>query len=189
MEGIHFHPLTPEQWQNFVQLFGSKGACGGCWCMYWKLGHQEFKSRQGTANQLAQKAIVESGIVPGILAFKDDTPVGWIAVEPRSAYATLARSRILKPLDEVPVWSVTCFFVARNYRRRGITIQLLHAAVDFARSKGGKVVEGYPIAPHENKKYPAAFAYTGLVSAYLQAGFHEAGRRSLTRPIMRRNLE
>jgi GNAT superfamily N-acetyltransferase len=157
--------------------------------MFWKLPRKDFEAMQGETNRLAQQSIVASGRVPGILAYVDGVPAGWIAVEPRSEYPGLARSRILKPLDEIPVWSVPCFFVDKKYRGEGLTIGLLEAAVAHVKSRGGKVVEGYPVEPRAGGKMPPVFVYTGLASTFRQAGFTEAERRSETRPIMRRVIE
>ena len=157
--------------------------------MYWKLGRMDFARGQGEPNRLAQRTIVESGCLPGLLAFVDGIPAGWIAVEPRAQYPTLARSRILKPLDDITVWSVTCFFVAKAYRGMGLTLSLLEAAIEHTKAGGGSVLEGYPVDPRVDVRYPAAFAYTGLLSAFLQTGFVEVGRRSATRPIMRRTIQ
>ncbi len=182
-------PLTPDRWDDFEQLFGPRGACAGCWCMFWKQSKWETGIEAGAANRQAQKLIVASGTVPGLLAYLDGVPAGWIAIEPRDQYPRLAHSRILKPLDDVPVWSVPCFFVGRKYRGQGLTVALLKAAMDHVARHGGKVVEGYPTEPRQPGKAPPVFVYTGLASAFLQAGFTEAGRRSPTRPIMRYTIE
>jgi GNAT superfamily N-acetyltransferase len=176
-------PLTPDLWTDFEHLFGPRGATGGCWCMFWKLRGKAFDENKGEPNRQMQKSIVESGTVPGLLAFENDEPVGWIAVEPRSAYPKLAHSRILKPVDEEDVWSVTCFFVAKQARRQGLTVDLLKAAVDYVRERGGKILEGYPV--ETRKEMPAPFIYTGTAAAFQNAGFVEVARRSETRPIMR----
>ncbi len=156
--------------------------------MYWKLPNKEFEANQGEGNRRAQESIVQSRHVPGLLAYVDGVPAGWIAVEPRPNYPRLARSRVLAPVDEQPVWSVTCFFVAKEYRRQGLTVALLDTAADFVRERGGKIVEGYPTEPREPLA-PAAFVYTGLASAFRKAGFKEVARRSETRPIMRYTIE
>ncbi len=152
--------------------------------MYWKLKHSEFEVRKGEGNRIAMKASVESGEVPGILAYSEKEPIAWCAVEPRENYSKLSRSRILKKIDDTPVWSIVCFFVARGYRNQGITVQLLRAAIEYVDQQGGKVLEGYPVEPKKDRM-PAAFAYTGLASAFRKAGFVECARRSETRPIMR----
>jgi GNAT superfamily N-acetyltransferase len=181
-----FHPLTPDLWADFERLFGPRGACGGCWCTFWKLRGKAYEENTGEPARQMQKSVVDSGIVPGLLAFTGDEPVGWIAVEPRSAYERLAHSRILKPVDEAEVWSVTCFFVAKQARRQGLTVELLKVAVKYVNEQGGKIVEGYPV--DTDKEMPAAFIYHGTASAFHQAGFVEAARRSDTRPIMRYSL-
>jgi GNAT superfamily N-acetyltransferase len=179
-----FHPLTPEIWSDFEKLFGPRGACCGCWCMYWRLSRTQFNEQQGDLNHRNIKALVDSGNIPGILAYSDGEPVGWCSIAPREEFTTLARSRVLKPVDALPVWSVVCFFVSRHQRRKGLTIQLLKAAVEYARSNGARIVEGYPVEPKAGKS-PDVFVYTGLTSAFKQAGFTEVLRRSATRPIMR----
>ena len=180
---LSFHPLVPQRWADFEKLFGPHGACGGCWCMFWKLRGKAFEENTGDSARQMQKFNVESGVVPGLLAYTDDQPVGWIAVEPRSAYVKLAHSRVLNPVDDQPVWSVTCFFVERKYRRQGLTVALLRAAVDYVCERGGKIVEGYPIDTKQD--LPAPFVYTGTASAFQQAGFIEVARNSPTRPIFR----
>ena len=179
------HPLTPERWDEFVELFGARGAAGGCWCMWWRLTKREFDARRGTPNRRAMKAIVDAGRAPGLLAYLDDRPVGWCAVAPREEFPRLERSRILRPVDGQPVWSVVCLYVHRSYRRRGVATGLLGAAVDHVRRQGGRIVEGYAVEP-AGGEVPDLFAYHGPASAYRSAGFREVARRSPTRPIMRK---
>jgi GNAT superfamily N-acetyltransferase len=179
-----FHPVISKNWPDFEKLFGKNGACGGCWCMWWKLTRSEFEKKKGAGNKRAIKHIIHLGKVPGILAYVGGEPVGWCAVEPRANYPTLERSRVLKPVDDQPVWSVVCFFIAKPYRRKGVTVKLLEAAIEYVRKKGGKIVEGYPVEPKKGTTADA-FAYTGLASAFRKAGFVEVLRRSPTRPIMR----
>ena len=179
-----FHPLTPERWADFEKLFGPRGATGGCWCMYWRLPRTQYEEQHGELNRRNMKALVDSGNIPGILAYSDGEPVGWCSIAPREEFTTLSRSRVLKPVDDQPVWSVVCFFVARGQRHKGLTVQLLKAAVEYARANGARIIEGYPVEPKEGKS-PDVFVYTGLFSAFKQAGFSEVLRRSETRPIMR----
>jgi len=181
---LEFRPLTGERWPDLEALFGERGACGGCWCMLWRVQRSVFESQKGAGNRAALKAIVTAGEVPGILAYAEGVPVGWCAVAPRSCYPALDRSRLLKPVDDRPVWSVTCLFIAKPYRNRGVSVQLLRAAVEHVQERGGALVEGYPVEPRQ-KPMPAAFAWTGIASAFLAAGFTECARRSETRPIMR----
>ena len=181
----HFAPLTPDRWPDLEKLFGPRGACGGCWCMYWRLTRPEFAAGQGAGNRRAFRRLVGSGVVPGILAYMGGEPAGWCAIEPRAAYPRLARSRILAPVDDAPVWSISCFFIDRRYRRQGLSVQLLEAAVRHARACGARLVEGYPIESGKGN-VPAAFAWTGLTAAFRAAGFVEVARRSARQPVMRR---
>ncbi len=183
-ESLEFHALTPERWADFEDLFGERGAAGGCWCMWWRLTKREFDAQKGEGNRRAMKAIVDASRVPGILAYHKGQPVGWCSVAPRGEFPRLERSRILEPLDEQPVWSVVCFFVAKPYRRRGVAKRLLQAAVEYVKSRGGRIVEGYAVEPKKGST-PDLFAYHGLAAMFRSVGFKEVGRRSGTRPIMR----
>jgi len=181
---LSFSPLTADCWNDFKDLFGKRGACGGCWCMYWRLKRAEFNQKKGEGNRRLMQRMVKDGIVPGILAFAGKIPVGWCAVAPRADYPVLNNSRILRPVDEQTVWSIVCFFIRKEYRNQGISIALIKAAVEFVRQQNGTIVEAYPVEPKKGIM-PAVFAYTGLASAFLKAGFKEVARRSETRPIMR----
>jgi GNAT superfamily N-acetyltransferase len=182
-----FHPLTPDRWPDLERVFGAKGACGGCWCMWWRASPSEFRRGKGAGNRRAFRRLVTGGLEPGILAYDArGTPVGWCAIAPRKEYPRLDRSRILAPVDDRQVWSVTCFFIAREHRRRGLSRALLEAAVRFAAERGARIVEGYPVEPRARQ--PDPFVWTGLASAFRRAGFREVARRSPTRPIMRRRV-
>jgi GNAT superfamily N-acetyltransferase len=183
-----FLPLTYERWKDIEVLFGERGACAGCWCMYWRQSHKEFDQKKGEGNRIALKRLVKGKAQTGIIAYDNKIPVGWIAFAPREQYPRLESSRILKPVDEKPVWSVVCFFIEKKYRRQGLTVGLLNEAVKYTKKNGGKILEGYPIEPGTDN-YAPAFAYTGLASAFKKAGFEEAARRSDTRPIMQKVLK
>jgi GNAT superfamily N-acetyltransferase len=185
LSDLTIRPVTPELWPDVDRLFGPRGACGGCWCMWWKLPRKEFEAHKGEGNRLALWAEIEAGVVPGLLAYVGSEPVAWVAVAAREAYPTLERSRVLKRVDAEPVWSVVCFFVARQWRKKGITGQLLEAAARYAGDHGARIVEGYPVEPKKGSTADA-FAYTGLFSSFHKAGFEEVARRSATRPIMRK---
>jgi GNAT superfamily N-acetyltransferase len=182
---LEFHALTPKRWPDLEKLFGERGACGGCWCMAWRHRRADFEKGKGDGNKRAFRKLVAGNARPGILAYDGNEPIGWCALAPRKVYSYLERSRVLAPVDDQSVWSITCLFVARPYRRQGVSVRLLKAAADLARKKGAKIVEGYPVEPY-SRAMPAAFAWTGLVSAFQKAGFKEVLRRSKTRPIMRK---
>jgi len=155
--------------------------------MYWKRTRSEFECAKGEGNRRALRALVRRGAIPGLLAYAGGNPVGWCSLEPRSRFTALERSRILAPVDDAEVWSVPCFFVARGWRRRGVTVALLKAAAKHAAARGATMIEGYPTAPKRGA-LADAFAWTGIVGAFEKAGFREVARRSPTRPIMRRRV-
>jgi GNAT superfamily N-acetyltransferase len=185
-QSIEFHPLTPEKWDDLERLFGKRGASGGCWCMYWRQTGAEFGKMRGEPNRLAFKSLVESGTVPGVLAYQGSEPAGWCAIGPRESYSRLERTKVLAPVDTQPAWSVTCFYVAKQHRRKGLMRGLLNAAIDWAGKNGARIIESYPFDLPAGVRSSAA--YTGVVLVYLEKGFVEAIRRSPRRPIMRKYL-
>ena len=183
---LQTHPLTPARWADFAKLFGKNGACAGCWCLWWRLPRAQWLAQKGKGNRQAMQALVKSGQPTGVLAYVAGRVAGWCAVAPRADFSRLANSRVLQPVDDKPVWSVTCFFVAREFRRRGVTVALLAAAANFARGHGATWLEGYPTEPARDQ--PDAFVFTGLASAFRKTKFREVARRSPSRPIFRRRL-
>lgn len=182
------YPLTADRWADLEDLFGPRGACAGCWCTFFKLGHREFKLFAGEpAHQMQQNWVIE-GFVPGLLAYDGGQAVGWMAIEPREAYPRLARSRVMRAVDDQPVWSVTCFYTRKSHRRQGVTVALLRAGVAYARQMGGKIVEGYPTEARSGSQ-PDPFVFTGLAGAFAQAGFSEVARFSPNRPIFRISVD
>lgn len=178
---LKIYSATADRWRDLEALFGPRGACAGCWCMFWRLRRSQFDKQKGIKNKRALKKLVESDATPGLLAYSNGEPAGWCALAPREDYPVLENSRVLARVDDQPVWSVVCFFVAKAHRRSGVTVQ-------YAAKRGAKIVEGYPVEPKKNAM-PDVFAYTGLAAAFGKAGFKEVARRSATRPIMRRVLD
>jgi GNAT superfamily N-acetyltransferase len=156
--------------------------------MWWRLTKAQFDAQKGEGNRKAMKAIVDSGQVPGILAYHRGEPVAWCSVAPRGHFPRLERSRLLRPIDREPVWSVVCFFVSRPHRRSGVATRLLRAAVAYAKTKGARIVEGYPVELKQ-RRYPDLFAYHGVASAFRRVGFKEAAHPSETRLVMRYAVE
>lgn len=181
---LSFRPATASRWSDVEELFGERGACGGCWCLYWRLPRGQWSAGKGAKNKNAFKKIVTANEKPGVLAYAGREPIAWCAVAPRDKFLSLARSRVLKPVDDQAVWSITCLFVKKPWRRRGVSVALLRAAVEFATNEGARIVEGYPTTP-TMEKTPDPFVFMGLPSAFKAAGFKEVARRSATRPIMR----
>ncbi|HEX3147836.1 MAG TPA: GNAT family N-acetyltransferase [Gemmataceae bacterium] len=178
------HPVTPDRWDDFELLFGERGACAGCWCTFWRRPRAEYEQQKGDGNRRFMLQVVNDGPPPGLLGYLGNEPVGWCSVAPREDFSGLTRSRILRPMDDKPVWSISCFFVRKDQRRKGLSVQLLKAAIEHVKSEGGTIVEGYPVEP-KTEKAPDPFVWHGLASAFLAAGFKEVARRSDTRPIMR----
>ena len=134
---------------------------------------------------MAMKQIVESGEVPGIMVYRKSEPAGWCSVAPRERFHSLNRSPVLKKLDDIPVWSLVCFFVAKEYRGGGVMGDLVSAAIDYVRNQGGKIIEAYPSRPRGRRLAPVT-SFMGLPSVYEKAGFKECARPSESKIIMRR---
>lgn len=180
-------PLTFDRWNDFTALFGRNGACAGCWCTWWRMSQAEWMKAKGERTKRRMRALVRKGPPPGLLAYAGDEAVGWCALAPRVDYPRLARSRVLAAVDDAPVWSITCFFVRRDWRRRGVTVALLHGASRWVASRGGTILEGYPHDTDGDR--PPVFVFHGLLSAFRRAGFREVARRGKRSPIVRRKVE
>lgn len=182
-------PLTPATWADLEELFDLPGGAivRGCWCMYYRLtGKVSVSAAAGVGHKQALCDLVDEGVVPGLVGYLDGKPAGWISLGPREDYRKLERSRIMKPVDDTEVWSVVCTYVAKEYRGRGVQHELLNAALDFARRKGVKTLEAYPVDKPERSH--ADFMFFGSRGLYEKAGFTEVVRRSPTRVVMRREL-
>jgi GNAT superfamily N-acetyltransferase len=185
-----FRPLTPERWPDLVALFGAKGACGGCWCMWMRLPRAEYEAKKGAGTKRALKGLVDRGEEPGLVGYLGGEPVAWVSVGPRASFRRLEASRTFAPVregDESPdsgVWAINCLFVRRDARGRGVSTAAIRAAAKHARARGAKVVEAFPIDPTK-AGVPPVFAFPGLLASYRRAGFREVLRRSPTRPIVR----
>lgn len=180
---ITVKPVVPEVWGDLEKLFGPNGACSGCWCMWWRITSAEFARDAGEANRRAFRALVRAGQVPGLIAYDDGDPVGWVSVAPRSEFGRIERSPKLRPIDDAPVWSIVCFYIDRRYRGRKIAPKLLDEAVRWAGRNGARVVEAYPVAPGK----PAASSFTGVEPMFARAGFREVARRG-GRAIVRKTI-
>src|SRR4030042_5297992 len=132
--------LTPDQWPALEDLFGEHGAVNGCWCMYWRIGN-DYRKRPRETNKAEFYELVKKGPPPGLLAFKDDLAVGWCQLTPRDALPWLNLTWRLKRVDEVPVWSLSCFYVRKGYRRKGVASALITAALDAAKRAGAPALE------------------------------------------------
>ena len=152
--------------------------------MWWRLSAKEFAAQRGEGNRRAMRRIVESGEIPGLLAYRDGEPIGWCSVAPREAFLRLERSPLLERIDDQPVWSIVCFYVASRHRRQGMMEALIRGAIDYVRTRGGRILEAYPVEP-KSERTPPLYLYHGVPSAFHRAGFVEVARRSERRTIVR----
>lgn len=185
---LEVYSLDGTRWDDFEALLGERGGCGGCWCMSWRLKRSDFEHKKGNENKLAMKTLVEQNDGVGILAYIENKPIGWCAVAPREVYPRLENSRVWKRVDNEPVWAITCFFISKSHRRKGISLQLLKGAINYCAANQVKIIEGYPVVPYGNN-IPDAFAWTGIPSVFDKAGFSVAVRRSKSKPLMRYYIE
>ena len=184
---IDAQPLTPERWDDFEILFGPRGAYSGCWCMWWRTTRKEFEQCQGDGNKAALRALVDAGRVPGIIGYHEGRPAAWAALGPREDFPSIGRSRVLKAIDDQPVWSLPCLFVGKEFRGNNLARAMIEAAVDYVKNQGGKIVEAYPTVPRGGKLPPVS-SFMGFPAVFEKAGFTEVARPSDARMIMRRTL-
>jgi GNAT superfamily N-acetyltransferase len=182
MTDLAISALTSGEWLALEDLFGQAGASNGCWCMYWRIGPRYLdRPREDNKQDLSQLAA--SAQSPGLLAFDGGVAVGWCELAPRTDLRWLARARYLQPVDDLPVWSIPCFYVRRTHRRQGVMGALIAAALPVAASAGAPALEGYPVdtavPAHTRNLFP------GVVSAFAQHGFQVVARRKPDRPVMR----
>ena len=181
---LTIRPLTADRWPALEDLFDTKGACNRCWCMYWRIG-AAYRRVPREENKASFREIVKRGPPPGLLAFDGDVAVGWCQLTPRAELLAFDRAHALRPVDDLPVWSISCLYVRRGYRRQGITAALIGAAVKAARRARAPALEAYPF---DAAVSPSATG-TGYASTYARAGFTEIARRHRARPIMRHSLK
>lgn len=182
---MEVHPLTSDRWNDLTVLFGERGAPADCWCMWWRVSNKEFMANRGEGNRCALQALVDGGTVPGLLAYEEGRPVGWLSLGPRTDYGRFSttRSPTYQPVDDQPVWAIVCFYIAARRRRQGVAKVLLAAAIDYARAQGAHILEAYP--NRVEGKANSNSIYMGTESMFAAAGFAEVARRRLDRPVMR----
>jgi GNAT superfamily N-acetyltransferase len=183
---LTIRPLTPSLWPDLEDLFGRNGASNGCWCMYWRIG-PEYHKRPREKNRIALRKIVKHGPPPGLLAFDGERPVGWCQLTPRSDLNWLSRKPTLEAIDDVPVWSVSCFYVRRGYRKKGIMAALIGEALKTAKCAKAPAVEAYPI--DTTRPGSTSNVFTGTASSFRRLGFKTVARREPSRPLMRHDLK
>ncbi len=189
LNSLIFEPLTKYNWNKFVELFGDKGACGNCWCMSFRLRKKDFdEGKNDDGNKKAMKKIVWSERPVGILVFSGNLPIGWCAFSPREDFLKLENSRVHKRIDNRQVWSIPCTFIRKEYRRQGVSVQLLKGVVKYAKGNGIKIIEAYPTIPTQ-ASLPDAFAWIGLYKSFERAGFKIVDNLSKSRPMVRYHIK
>jgi GNAT superfamily N-acetyltransferase len=192
-EKVETYPLTKDRWKDMTALFGEQGGYSGCWCMFWRLDRADFKKLRGAGTKEILHQMAVKNQEPGLITYIQEKPVGWCSIGPRENYIALENSRILKRVDDKPVWSIVCFFVDKTARKQGLMTTMLSEAIRYAKKRGAKFVEGYPIDMQSEKltgqKLNSYAGYMGIAAAFREAGFVEAGRASETQLIMRYKIK
>jgi GNAT superfamily N-acetyltransferase len=181
--------LTSDLWPEVEELFGPNGACGGCWCMAWRVAKGEkWDDLKGAPAKRRLRRMVRAETVHGILAFVDGSPVGWCNFGPRPDFSKLNRAPSFRCEDAEQVWSIPCFFVKRGYRGKGVAGAMLTHALRAIKARGGKIAEGYPSKPDKNGKYIDTFAWTGTRSLFAKRGFVVVANRDGGKQRVRKTL-
>ncbi|HZH44466.1 MAG TPA: GNAT family N-acetyltransferase [Lysobacter sp.] len=177
MPPLSTRPLHRDDWPAIERLFGANGACGGCWCMWWRvpMGGKTWDAAKGEPNRRAFRRLVESGEASGVLAFAGEQPAGWCAIAPRAQFPRVDRSRALAREWPAGTWSLNCLFVPTRWRGRGVGRALVNAAIALARSRGAREIEAYPQAVAPGTRQAGAFVWTGVPSMFERHGFRPFG--------------
>jgi GNAT superfamily N-acetyltransferase len=184
-EILTFESVTKANWDKFVALFGSHGACANCWCMFYRLRQAEFKAgKVNDINKNRMKELIWEGKPVGIIAIYKGQAIAWCAFAPREDYLKLENSRVHKRIDDKPAWSIPCFFIDKKFRRKGISVALLKGVIEYARKNKIGIVEAYPTIPTQ-EKLPDAFVWIGLYKSFERAGFEIVDHKSKSRPMVR----
>lgn len=181
---IQYRAVTPETFTDLTVFSGCHGKFAYCSCMRWRMPSTEYRksTKESRAKKLGQ--IVSADLPVGVLAYVSSEPVGWCSIAPRESYQALERYKALPRIDDAKVWSVVCFFVDRRFRRRQLTLGLLKAALEYARSEGANVVEGYPVEPGSR-----LYTYMGSPATFRKAGFQDVTPKGQLRKVVRHALQ
>jgi GNAT superfamily N-acetyltransferase len=183
MIAVTFNPLSEATWPDLQVLFGLKGACGGCWCMTPRLPAKLYNECKGEKNKQLLHNLIRDGQPLGIIAYHEKTPIGWCSVSPKDNLLSMKPSRLMNHTETKNVWSVVCLFIAKEFRRKGISSLLISGAVEYAFNNGADHVEAYPSIP-KIKSMPDVFAWMGIEASYKKAGFRLLKKLSDSRVIM-----
>jgi GNAT superfamily N-acetyltransferase len=179
-------PLERGDWRAVERLFGANGACGGCWCMWWRVekGGQSWRAAQGATNRARFAKLVKRGAVHAMIAYEDDEPIGWCSFGPHASFPRFQSVRVLRHEVSDETWSIVCFFIPAGQRGKGLATRLLEASTKRAFALGARVIEAYPVVPPaSSERMPAAFAWTGVPAVFEAAGYERIARPAGLRPI------
>ncbi len=183
-------PFTPGTFPDFERLFAPTKGCGGCWCMWYRLGGKDWATLKGDGAREAMRCLVGRGEAHGLLAYNGEEPVGWCTFGPRDHFPRLDRTKAYQGLDKpAGLWSLPCFFIARAWRGHGLARLLLTEALAEMTRLGAAVAEAYPVTTtRDGRRVDAAFAWSGPLKIYEEAGFRVVHRANEFRPVVRKKL-
>jgi GNAT superfamily N-acetyltransferase len=185
LKTIKCYPASIKRKEDIEKIFDDCADAGNCFCAFWHL-KKACEDNWGEANRRWFFETIRNYGPLGITAYINGEPAGWCGIAPRSKYDRLRRSRFFSAVDNLPVWSVTCFVVRKKFRRRGLSRLLLREAVVFAQSQGAEWIEGYPFDLDQGNS--RGDLYPGILSVFLAEGFVEVARRLPTRPVVRLSI-
>jgi GNAT superfamily N-acetyltransferase len=186
-EAVVVQRVDEVPWADAEKVFGTRGDPSTCWCQFFKVTNADWKQLDGPTcaallgGQVQDARENPGKPTPGLIAYQDGEPVGWVAVEPRTSYPTALRGKVItggssEAANDGSVWAVVCFVVRVGFRRRGIAGALLAAAVVHARKCGARVLEGYPVDVDEREKVSSADLYHGTLTIFEAEGFTVTAR-------------
>jgi GNAT superfamily N-acetyltransferase len=193
MTALAIHPLTPDRWDDFVQLFETDSMCRMCWCLAHRLPPSVRKQMNGDMRKKHMAKVVKAGPPPGLLAYRNGEAVGWLAIAPRPATPEFNTGRKASAVvdaadaEDPAVWAATCFFVRKDARGEGVTGQLLEAGAAWAKASEASRLEGCPMS-HEEKRSTAGM-FVGPKRVFDRQGFDTVIERKPGRPLMRLTLD
>lgn len=190
LQNVHFEELRPDLWPAVKRLFGPNGACGGCWCMWWRVeSRKNWKEFKGIKAKETFRNLIQKGKAHGMLAFAGEEPIGWCSFGPRTDFPCLARIRAYKRDDISDVWSVTCFFIDAKWRGKGLARELLRASLEAMKKRGVKKVEGYPVTTtKDGRRLNSGMTWRGPLKIFEGVGFRTVEASDPFKPLVRLEL-
>ncbi len=185
------HPVTPDRFEDFADIVNRNRRGNHCWCLSHRLRAKEIEELGKGSREQAMRQLCEREHPPGVVTYRDGEPVGWCHIGPRAEMTRLARSQLIRPIDDLPVWSIICVIVRVGHRRQGVTARLIEGAVAYAASHGAPAVEAHPVDPEG--RMDLTMAFVGTKAMFERAGFRQVGTTDavaggLPRLVMRRDL-